>query len=170
MLLRSSECAEQHRQKGAADMCPAYDLEYGALQNDYQAVLKYLFRAADSFSVITTTARPFSEKPALAHDGMLAPLESHLIKQVVGCRKWPGTETRDIHKVFCLYIANPGSRDIVSKWGNMFKAPELSLPQDICFYRRGEPFFVTVSHERTACILNFSRGDDDFFREYRRTV
>lgn len=170
MLLRSSECAEQHRQKGAADMCPAYDLEYGALQNDYQAVLKYLFRAADSFSVITTTARPFSEKPALAHDGMLAPLEGHLIKRVVGCRKWPGTETRDTHKVLCLYTANSRSRDIVSEWGNMFKAPERSLPEDICFYRKGEPFFATVSHERTACIMNFTKGDDAFFRKYRKSV
>ena len=160
-------CMEQDHQEGLVGMYSTCNLKYRALQDNWQMVLKYLFRVADSFSVITIAAKPFSEKVNCIHDEMLAPLESYLTTRIVGCRKWPGTETRDIHKVLCTYIANSKSRDIVLKWGNMFKAPELSLPEDICFYRNGEPFFVTISHEGIAYINNSAEDVGDFFSKYK---
>lgn len=138
-------------------------LNYERVENDWKHVLDLLFKQSDSFSLITTTPHPYSEHVECVHDKLLEPLRPFLLSQKVGIRQWPGTETRDIHKVMNTYRACARSRDLLIALGNVFQADVLHLPEDICFYRDDHVIFFTVSHESMAFLSSaIALGKTDF--------
>lgn len=96
-------------------------LNYERVENDWKHVLDLLFKQSDSFSLITTTPHPYSEHVECVHDKLLEPLRPFLLSQKVGIRQWPGTETRDIHKVMNTYRACAKSRDLLIALGTCFR-------------------------------------------------
>lgn len=49
---------------------------------------------------------------------------------------------------------------------NFFLAIEQNLPEDICFYRDGEVWLYTVTHERSATMVSSTSLDFDFLKSY----
>lgn len=47
-----------------------------------------------------------------------------------------------------------------------FLAIEQNLPEDICFYRDGEVWLYTVTHERSATMVSSTSLDFDFLKSY----
>jgi hypothetical protein len=45
---------------------------------------------------------------------------------------------------------------------NIFIPLENDLPEDVCFFRNGIAWFVTISHEKMAFMQNPSKADLDF--------
>lgn len=144
-------------------------LDYGALVQNADEILEYVFRRADSFSIVTDSIKPYSQNPARCkQDAWTADLEKYLMARKIGAREWPGTQTRDPHKVLSTYKVCRQAKAIVKAWPNAFQALEYGLPEDICFYRDGKFWFGTTSHEETADVVAFSKEDEDFFCSFKR--
>lgn len=126
-------------------------LNYAALERDGVGALDALFAASDAFSLVTVTKHPYAEQIHCVHDALLQPLMPFLIAQKAGVREWPGTQTRDCHRVLNMYRACAAARDLVKALGNVFDIAQ-GLPEDVCFYRAGRVVFYTVTHEKMAFI------------------
>lgn len=143
------------------------ELDYDALVQNVDSVLDYVFRRADSFSIVTDLIKPYSAlPPRCKQDKWTAELQRDMVSQTVRAREWPGTTTRSLHKVLSFYKACSRTKAVVKAWPNAFLALESVLPEDICFYRNGEFWFGTTSHEVTASVLIFSAEDETFFRPF----
>ena len=81
-----------------------------------------------------------------------------------GMENWPGKYGHDPHEAYVRYRASAQARDVVLSWPNPFEAVAHSLPEDICFYRRGEVWFATVTHERLAEVRLDNAGDAALFQ------
>lgn len=143
-----------------------YELNYGMLCVNFIEVLDYCFKNSDSFSLITTLKKPYTTIPPICeHNSIIECWKNCLINIISDIKKWPGTETKCNHKVMLIYNAKKFRRtyrDIP----NFFLAIEQNLPEDICFYRDGEVWLYTVTHERSATMVSSTRLDFDFLKSY----
>lgn len=126
-------------------------LNYAALERDGCGALDVLFDVSDAFSLVTVTRHPYAERNCCIHDALLRLLAPFLTAQRAGIREWPGTQTRDCHRVLNMYRACAAARDRLKAMGNVFDI-EQRLPEDLCFYRAGQAVFYTVTHEEMAFI------------------
>ena len=102
-------------------------------------------------ALVTVTRHPYAERNCCIHDALLRSLAPFLTAQRAGIREWPGTQTRDCHRVLNMYRACAAARDRLKAMGNVFDI-EQRLPEDLCFYRAGQAVFYTVTHEEMAFI------------------
>lgn len=126
-------------------------LNYAALERDGCGALDALFDVSDAFSLVAVTRHPYAERNCCIHDALLRSLAPFLTAQRAGIREWPGTQTRDCHRVLNMYRACAAARDRLKAMGNVFDI-EQRLPEDLCFYRAGQAVFYTVTHEEMAFI------------------
>lgn len=146
-----------------------FALDYSALVKAANKVLKYAFERSDSFSIVTDLAKPYVKRPPRCkQDEWTAELQSYLISQEVGAKEWLGIRNRNCHKVLSFYKACSQTKAIVQAWPNAFQACKFGLPEDICFYRDGNAWFATTSHEGTADAWRLSKEDEAFFRAFER--
>lgn len=131
-----------------------YSINYSDIIKNYMSVMQYCLKFSDSFSVITNLKKPYSKKHTVCeHDDVINKWDFCLEKQIIGIKKWPGTETKDTHKVMNIYNSRK-FRTNVSDVPNFFSPIEYGLPEDICFYRNGVVWFVTISHEKMAFLYS----------------
>lgn len=152
------------REEGAYSfMCT---LNYLDISENYIAVLQYCLKFSDTFSVITNLKKPYSAIPPFCeHDAVIFAWNSCLVEQIIGIKKWPGTQTRNNHKVMNLYDSRK-FRTTIFDLPNLFLPIENHLPEDVCFYRNGSAWVYTISHERTAFMLDASKEDITFFKAH----
>ncbi len=144
-------------------MSEALAINYRDLINQYENVINYAMKTSDVFSVVSFKSKPYSvEIPITDNDELMKVLEEALIKKFVNSKGWPGTETRDNHRVISIYKCCRYSREELLKMPNFFFAFKDNLPEDICFYRNGIAWFVTTSHEEYAWIYNATIEDVKF--------
>ena len=79
-------------------------------------------------------------------------------------RDRPGTITRDNHRVMNVYRSCKEARSILLELPNIFVISN-GLPQDICFYRKDNVWFATVTHENMAYMENPSSKDMEFLKQ-----
>ena len=150
---------------GEEVMCFMFRLNYFDAENYYSELLKYCLKYSDSFSVISSIKKPYSKiPPTCEHDGVFQQWGSCLTKQTIGVKKWPGTETKDNHKVLNLYNSRK-FRTTFLDLPNLFSPIENKLPEDICFYRDNYAWFATVSHEKIAFLYSATKEDLDFLKQ-----
>lgn len=146
-----------------------FTLDYDMLIQNSGEVLEYVFRRADSFSIVTDLIKPYSAlPPRCKQDKWTADLQSYMISQAVGAREWPGVINRNCHKVLSTYKACRQAKAIVKAWPNVFQALEHNLPEDICFYRDGQVWFGTTSHEGMADVSILTKEDEAFFQAFKK--
>ena len=142
------------------------DIDFSDLIENYHEVIKYAGKFSDAFSVITNLKKPYSENPPICeHDEAIKCLKPFLTEQIMGIKEWTGMMTKDNHKVMIIYRTCKESRKILSEMPNLFLPVKNQLPEDICFYRNKNPWFATVSHEKTAFMLNATKDDMAFLNE-----
>ena len=142
------------------------NVSFDDLLTEYKTVIQYISDSSDSFSVISNLQRPYSQVPPnFRHNEIMKTFEPFLAQYLVGIKHWPGTITKDNHKVMIIYRSCNESRKLLNKMPNFFLPTENGLPEDICFYRNQDPWFVTISHERSAFITNATKEDIAFFKE-----
>lgn len=137
-------------------------IDYDSLALNYVSVIKYASRTSDTFSFITKQKKPFLKRPPICiHDEYLARLIPFLVSQEFGIKQWPGTITRDNHKLMNTYRMCRETEQILLSFGNPFIfSPD--MPEDICFWRKGCPWLVTTSHEKIAYMEKPSPDDIAF--------
>lgn len=140
-------------------------LNYLDISEKYLITLKYCLKNSDTFSVITNLKKPYSNvTPICEHDAVLVFWKSCLVEQIIGIKKWPGTQTKDTHKVMNVYNSRK-FRTTFTNLPNFFSAIENNLPEDICFYRNGDVWLSTISHEKLAFVSNATKSDIVFLKE-----
>ena len=138
-------------------------IKYSILEEKSIQILEYCLKYSDTFSVISNFKKPYSQIPPISmHDETIHTWESCLINYELGVKEWPGTITRDNHKVMYMYSSRK-FRTTVYYLPNFFSAFENNLPEDICFYRDGKPWLFTVSHEKMAGLWDPTPKDIAFF-------
>lgn len=138
-------------------------IKYSVLQEKSNAILEYCLKYSNSFSLISNLKRPYSQiPPVCAHNETISSWTDYLINYVIGIKEWPGTITRDNHRVMYMYNSRK-FRTSVYCLPNFFSAFEDNLPEDICFYRDGKPWLFTVSHEKLAGLWDPTPRDIAFF-------
>ena len=142
-----------------------YNLIYSDIVKNYLIVLKYCLKYSNNFSVITNLKKPYSKRPpSCEHDIWLLNWSSCLINQIIGIKKWPGTETKDNHKVMNVYNSRKFRTTFIN-FPNLFLPIENNLPEDICFYRGGKPWFATITHEKMAFMMTATKDDLNFLQQ-----
>ena len=142
------------------------NIKYSELVESYIKVIDYLGKYSDSFSLITNLKKPYSRRPPnCEHDEILQHIRPYLEKEIIGIKEWPGTMTKENHKVMCIYKSCKETRAFFHTASNLFMAIQNHMPEDICFYRKNEPWFVTVSHEQLAFMLKPTKEDIDFLND-----
>ena len=140
-----------------------HKLDYSVIAANYRQVLQYASTTADSFSVITDHLKPYNViPPRCKHDEILESIKGNLVNQAVGVTSWPGTKTSARHKVLNLYQITKKTKEWLIGCPNLFLLSE-SLPQDICFYRKGEVWLYSTTHEKEIDIINPTDADTSFF-------
>ena len=131
-------------------MCNIIDVKFEDIIHHYIDIIEYAGKFSDSFSLITSLSKPYTKiPPNCTHDHILNLFEPYLINQKVGIKEWPGTITRDNHRVMNVYRSCKEARSILFELPNIFVISN-GLPQDICFYRKDNVWFATVTHENMA--------------------
>ncbi len=147
-------------------MSKALVISYKDLVKQYENTIKYAIKTSDVFSVVSFTRKPYSsEIPVTDNDELMKVLEETLIKKFINRNGWPGNETRDIHRAISIYKCCRLSRDELLKIPNIFLAFNNNMPEDICFYRNGIAWLVTVSHEEYAFMCYASKEDIEFLEK-----
>ncbi len=142
------------------------NLNFRDLIKNYKEVIKYLSRNSDSFSLISNLKKPFSKQPPnFEHDKAMKSLEPYVEHFFVGIKKWPGTITKDNHKIMIVYRSCTESRKLLVEMPNLFLPIENGLPEDICFLKNQKPWFATTSHEYTAFVISATETDINFFKK-----
>ena len=151
-------------------MCKRTKIAYDILIENYRAIIRYAAKTSDSFSVVTEQVKPFSiVPPKCKHDEILSSISDYLIKQVVGAKSWPGTETSANHMVLNIYLMVKSTRNWLNEGPNLFVYRE-DLPEDICFYRDGKAWMYVTTHERDMTIMNPTNEDMAFFETIEATA
>ena len=141
-------------------------IKHDSLISNYLSIIKYASETSDTFSFITMQNKPFSKRPPVCvHDEYLERLKPFLKSQEIGIQKWPNTITGDRHKVMNVYKSCKETKKILQEYGNPFIFC-VEMPEDICFYRNGKPWFVTTSHERIAYLEQTTSNDIKFFENW----
>jgi len=142
------------------------NINYENLISYYEKVIKFAIKTSDVFSIIAYQKKPYSVIPPFTdNDEFLEKLEPHLVNKKAGIRNWPGSATNNNHRVLCVYNCCNLSRNELLQLPNFFLAIENNMPEDICFYRKGVAWLVTVSHEEYAFMYNSTEEDIAFLEE-----
>ena len=142
------------------------DIDYNDLIKNYYKIIEYAGKYSDSFSIITNLKKPYLKiPPNCEHDDFIKKFEPFILNSIVGIKKWPGTITKDNHKVMYTYRICKESIKILLQTSNLFMPIENELPEDICFYRNKKPWLTTISHEKIACISCATKLDINFLEE-----
>lgn len=147
-------------------MCKTAYIDYDKLIMNYRKIIEYACKVSDTLSFITEQKRPYSKRPpACKHNEYLKSLDPFMQSQTVGVTEWPGTITKDRHKVLSTYRACSKVRDILLVKGNPFEFCN-ETPEDICFYQHEKPWLVTTSHEKIAYLYCPLPEDIKFFEAW----
>ena len=141
-------------------------IKYQDLIMQYESIIRYATKTSDVFSVVAFQKKPYSAiPPCTDSDELLKRLEPNLVNKVISKKGWPGTETRCNHRVICIYECCKFSRNELLDMPNFFSAAKIGIPEDICFYRSGVAWLVTVSHEEYAFMYFSTKEDIAFLKE-----
>jgi len=147
-------------------MCDIAYIDYGSLVANYAKIIEYACKSSETFSLITQQKRPFSKRPPnCKHANYLKELEPFLVSQIVGATEWPGTITKDRHKILNTYKSCAESKHILLASKNPFEFCN-EMPEDISFYRHEQPWLVTTSHEKIAYLDRPIYEDVAFFEDW----
>lgn len=138
------------------------NIDYDKLVKNEKAVVDYLIKTSDYFSVVVRIKKPYSQMPPLFN--YADQLRPFIIKYLFESKEWPvefiGAAK---HRIMVICKCCKEIRKEVGKIPNVFLPIENEMPEDICFYRDGELCFATISHEKMAFFTKIKKEDIDFF-------
>ena len=134
-------------------MCRTMNIDYSKVEKKYKEFLIYAMRGADSFSVVTRiSCKQNNKKYEYEHDQILNGIIDLLIERTINARSWPGTKTNEKGLVLNMYRTSKRASELFCNAPNLF-VWENEMPEDICFYKNGKPWIVTVTHERIVFMI-----------------
>ncbi len=136
-----------------------FPLDYEKATGGYLRIIRFALQTSDSFSLVTTMRKPYSEMPARSiHDELLSPISAQLMSQIVNARNWPGTETRTKHKLVNRYRIDGVSARWLENGPNLFRHT-VGQPEDLCFYRGETAWLGSTTHEGFLWVVDPTEKD-----------
>ena len=139
-------------------------VNYDDIIDNESSVIDYLMKKSDSFSVTVIIKKPYSQQPPIFEQS--EQFNRFVTKYYFDYETWPVDFLgRMKHQILIMCSCNKESCKMLSEMPSLF-LPESNMPEDICFYRNGKPWFATVSHERLAYVFDAKKEDLDFLSKY----
>ena len=127
------------------------------IQNEI-AIIDFLAKNSDTFSIVVILKKPYSQKPPLFNYAeQLRPyITDYLWERSDWLIDYLG---RSKHQMMVVCRCCKESRKELSRMPNLFLSQEGEAPEDIAFYRNGKLWFSTITHEKTAFFANVSKEE-----------
>lgn len=142
-----------------------FNINYDDLITKEKIILDHLLKNSKYFSVIAIYCKPYSQMPPKFQNSIFTDkLNPFVNKYIFNRNEWPIQNlSKSKHQVMITYNCSKNLIGIMNEFPNVFLPIENGFPEDMCFYRKEKPWFVTISHEKIAYMLNPAKSDIDFF-------
>ncbi len=139
------------------------NFDYQKLIENEQGIINYLAKNSETFSITTIKKRPYSQNPPIfKYDNNFNP---YAIKYFYRNEYPKAMRFIPLNKhgvlVFCL--CNKNSRKSLLEVPNLFAPLDADDPENLCFYRNNNPFFVSIPHEKLAYVRDPNKKDIEAF-------
>lgn len=140
-------------------------LKYDDIVRNEKALIEYLAKNSDSFSIVVTIDKSYSQNPPVYHySDRLNPYATEFLFDK---KDWRLDFLGSLkHQIMVICRSCKGSRKELSELPNLFVIEENVVPEDICFYRGDELLFATITHEKMCFMQNPAKQDLDFLKEH----
>jgi hypothetical protein len=128
----------------------------------YRAFIKYAMATCDSFSLVFEKDDVDKSKYVF-QDVYFTVVEFIVDKKSIDCH--PDTGTSFKHSNIIYFECNKHTEAILQTANSVLDWDGKTLPEEICFYRNGEKWFVCVCHERYLFIYNETKDDIIFLKK-----
>lgn len=134
------------------------NVDYDSIVKNEPAVIDFLSKNSDSFSVTAVIKKPYSQMPPIFnYDTQLQP---YVIRYIFERQDWPVDFLGKLkHQIMVVCRCCKESRIQLLQMPNIFLPLDNDMPEDICFYRNDNLWFATVSHEKMAFMINATKED-----------
>jgi len=132
-------------------------------KENYKEFINYALDNSDFFLLV------FSKKKNEGFKYKMKEIKKELIKLKVKSKftyTWAGNIMSPNNKweyQACYYNAESNALSSLLSVKSLFEWDWPLLPQDLCFYRKNQCWFKSVSHERLALLIKPTKFDIDFF-------
>jgi hypothetical protein len=136
-------------------------IDYNDIVKNEKKVLDYTSKFSDCFSILAIIKKPYSQNPPVfKYSDLFYP---YATKYIYDKKDRPINFLSNLkHQIMIICDCCKGSRKMLIELPNIFIPLENDLPEDVCFFRNGIAWFVTISHEKMAFMQNPSKADLDF--------
>ncbi len=139
-------------------------INYEDIVNKEKEIINFIAKNSDCFSFVVKIKKPYSQIPPVYNYSDL--LNPHSLKYLFYKEDWPiDYISQDKHKIMIKYRCNSESRKTLLKIPSLFSPKENDEPEDICFYRNGKLWFLTISHEKIAIMIKATENDIEFMKK-----
>ena len=130
-------------------------------------ILMYLFEHSDTFSILVKIEKPYSRMPPnFRNTNLQKNLNPYILKYYYNRDQWPVSFlTKRKHQIMAVYTISPACRKEFEKETDLFFSAENNYWEDLCFYKKGKVWFITILHEKIAYTDNCNANDLDFWRK-----
>lgn len=139
-------------------------VNYEDIVKNEPIIIDFLTKNSDYFSVTTVIKKPYSQlPPVFNYDVELQPF---ITKYIFERKQWLvdfGGYLK--HQIMVVCHCCKESRKQLLQMPNIFLSVDNNTPEDLCFYRKDELWFATISHEKIAFIINATKEDISFFKK-----
>lgn len=139
-------------------------VNYEYIIKNEPAVIDFLTKNSDCFSVTAVIKKPYSQLPPVFNFDMQ--LQPFVAKYIFEEKDWlVNFLGRQRHQIMVVCRCCKGSRKQLLQMPNIFLPMDSNMPEDICFYRNEKLWFATISHEKIAFMMDATKEDIAFFKE-----
>ena len=140
------------------------NINYDDIIAKEQLVINYGAKFSDFFTVLVIIKRPYSQNPPVFnYDNLLNPF---ITKYIFEKHDWLVSFLGQLkHQIMIVCRCCKECRKALEEMPNLFLSPENNVPEDICFYRGGKPWFATITHEKMAFMMTATKDDLNFLQQ-----
>lgn len=132
--------------------------------NQYRSFIKYAISTCDSFSLVYEKSDIDKTKYVL-QDFYDSIFNNFLHKENIGIH--PGTGTIFENSDIVYYLCNKEINNALQSADSIFDWNGKYLPEELCFYRNKEIWFICIYHENLLVIHNETKDDIEFFKKLK---
>jgi hypothetical protein len=115
---------------------------------EYEELLAKAEKESDAFSLVWQDQIIFSQSA----DDLQNKLLPYLIKEE-RASEWPGTKLTEIKATLRLYQTTSKSVNVLKKVGGVYNFLAPNYPEDLVFYKKSAPWFVSIAHEKDSWFI-----------------
>lgn len=144
-------------------------ISFEDVANNDKALLRYLMKHSDSFSALVRIKKPYSQMPPqYVYSEIFHP---YTIQYIYEKNNWIEKFSGKLkHQIMIECICDKELYKQMLVLPNIFNPVNSDFLEDICFYRNKKLWFATISHEKSAFLIDPSKSDVDYLMQIGITL